>query len=126
MTARRRPRYARDHKAWGQDAKTGRRVYLRDLVRDGQTGLPVTRESYDPKHPQERPIDVYDPETLRRPAPDQDIPLGLITLPTVPGEAPWDLYPNLIGFGGIANGTLTAAAGGAVYQTGVYETGVYE
>lgn len=43
------------------------------MVRDGQTGLLVTREAYEPKHPQEKAPEVFDPQVLRRPAPDTDV-----------------------------------------------------
>ena len=66
--------YARGDRAWGRCARTGERVLLKDLVRDGQTGLLVTREAYEPKHPQEKPPrNIFDPQTLRRPAPDNDV-----------------------------------------------------
>lgn len=62
--------YARGHKAWGICARSGKRVYLRDMVTDGQTGLLVAKDEYDPKHPQETPVIVDDPIALYRPAPD--------------------------------------------------------
>lgn len=88
-------RYARGRMAWGQDARTGERVLLRDLVRDGQTGLPVTRESYEPEHPQETPPDVFDPQVLRRPAPDRDRPAYHVSWPTAPFDELWRSYPAL-------------------------------
>ena len=76
--------YARGSKAWGQDARTGERHLLRELIPDGQTrGLLVTRNSYEPRHPQEGVPDVYDPVALQNPAPNQDRPLIEILMPTV-------------------------------------------
>lgn len=67
-----RVRYAVGHKAWGICARSGKRVYLKDMVEDGQTGMLVAKDWYEPKHPQET-VEVYDdPVALYRPAPDPD------------------------------------------------------
>lgn len=76
--------YARGSRAWGQDARTGERHLLRELVPDGQTrGLLVSRQAFEPRHPQEGVPDVYDPTILQNPAPNQDRPIIEIVLPTV-------------------------------------------
>lgn len=46
------------------------------MVVDGDTGLLVDPNWYEPKHPQETPIIKTDAVALRRPAPEQSIPDG--------------------------------------------------
>jgi hypothetical protein len=49
----------------------------RDLVEDGHIpGLLVHPDWWEPKHPQEIPVEVEDPIALRRPAPEISVPLG--------------------------------------------------
>ena len=101
--------YARGDRAWGRCARTGERVLLKDLVRDGQTGLLVTREAYEPKHPQEKPPrNIFDPQTLRRPAPDNDV-TGTFTTATFT----WDPGSIADGVTEIKTATVEGALPGA-------------
>jgi hypothetical protein len=62
--------------------RCGLRQLLNDLVFDGQIPwLRVCSECRDPKHPQEIPVSVADPQALRRPSPE----LGGPTTPTLTG-----------------------------------------
>lgn len=64
-------RYAKGRRAYAFSQRTGKRVAYRRLVRDGQTGLLVAPEEWEPKHPQEIPLrDLDDAINLRRPMPD--------------------------------------------------------
>lgn len=65
-------KYARGDRAYGYSERSDFRTPYRLLVRDGQTGLLVTRDEYEPQHPQEFPvIDVSDPIALRDPLPNK-------------------------------------------------------
>jgi hypothetical protein len=63
------------------------------MVTDGDTGLLVTRHSYEPKHPQEKPVRVFDPQVLRSPAPDLDAPSYTVSWPTGDWSELWEFYP---------------------------------
>lgn len=64
-------KYARGHAAWGECARSGRRMLLRDMVFDGQfPNLRVDPAWFEPKHPQEQLKRVDDPVALWRPAPE--------------------------------------------------------
>lgn len=63
-------RYAKGRKAWGYCQRSGKRMLLNELVRDGHDeNLLVAPEWYEPKHPKESLPAVEDPVTLYRPAP---------------------------------------------------------
>jgi hypothetical protein len=116
--------YARGTRAWGYDARTGERLLLRDMVKDGNTGLPVSRRSYEPKHPQETPVSVFDPQVLRRPAPDNDAPIYTVSWPTGDWTQLWTTYPPFtLGF---VLGLIDYDEYFVVYVPGVYEPGVYD
>ena len=70
-------RYARGKRAWGECAKSGRRLLLKDMVRDGYTGLLVDPGWREPAL--DDPIlgivpfeDLSDGISLRRPTSDLD------------------------------------------------------
>ncbi|MBX3504408.1 MAG: hypothetical protein KF895_02940 [Parvibaculum sp.] len=70
-------RYARGEKAWGECARSGQRMLLKNMVEDGHIpGLMVHPDWWEPKHPQERVISVTDPQALHRPAPELSKPPG--------------------------------------------------
>lgn len=122
-----RGRFARGRRAWGYDQRSGRRVLLRELVRDGETGLLVTREEYDPRHPLEKVKPLVDPEALRRPSPDLDRPGYTVSWPTAPFD---DLSmtnpPLVVGFHLAQIRPSTEESEEGVYAPGIYEPGVYE
>lgn len=65
------PAYARGSKAWGLCKRCGLRFLLNDLVLDEHIpGLRVCVDCFDTKQPQERLVDVGDPQALWRPSPD--------------------------------------------------------
>ena len=65
--------YAVGENAWGICGRSGKRMLLKDMVEDGDIpGLLVSPEWYEPEHPQERPVEAYDAQALRRTAPDTD------------------------------------------------------
>lgn len=84
--ARRRWRF------YGWDARTDEKVPRHQLITDGHTGLPVTRRSWELKHPSETPVEVYDPEVLARPAPDLDAVPYVVNWPTGPHDALFGTY----------------------------------
>ena len=94
--ARSKPAFARGSRAWGHCARTGDRVLLRDLVRDGRTGLPVTRQARESRHPQERPNPIYDPQALRNPSPNRDHVGYTVTWPTGDFARLWETYDPLV------------------------------
>lgn len=72
MTRRIEPqRFARGRNAKAQCPICALVVPYRDLVRDWRNQR-VCRDCYDPRHPQERPVRVTDPEGLEHPRPLQD------------------------------------------------------
>jgi hypothetical protein len=72
-------KYAKGDRAWGECARSGRRMLLKDMVADGYyPDLLVDPAWRDERHPQEHLRPLHDAETLYRPAP-QDLPL-----PTTP------------------------------------------
>jgi len=101
--------YAKGKRAWGQDARTGERTLLKNLVRDGNTGLPVLPKNYEPKHPQEFPVPIYDPVALRRPAPDQDRVGEALEWPTIPLDSLFQPNPPLIAIASLTPGTPVIA-----------------
>jgi len=61
---------------YGECQRSGRRVPLSELVRDGQhPGLLVARDERDPRHPQDIPFNVR-PEIHDTPAPELSKPEG--------------------------------------------------
>ena len=70
-------RYARGDKAWGECARSGKRLLRKNMVEDGQyPGLLVAPDWYEPKHHQETPVEVDDPIAIYKPAPEQSKPPG--------------------------------------------------
>ena len=64
-------KYADGALAWGECRRSGKRVLRRDMVEDDQIpGMLVARDWYEPRHPQEFPISVTDPEALWKPSPE--------------------------------------------------------
>lgn len=75
--------YSDGKKAWGQCARTGKRMLLKDMVPDGRfPGLLVDPAAWEDKHPQEtlKPLPP-EPQAVRRPAPDRDRPVSVVTFP---------------------------------------------
>lgn len=69
--------YARGDKAWGECARSGRKMLRKNMVEDGYIkGLLVDPEWRDGEHPQEHIEDVDDPVALFNPAPDLSVPPG--------------------------------------------------
>src|SRR5262249_12164779 len=66
-------KWARGKRAWGEDARSGKRLLRKNMVEDGYVpGLLVAPDWYDPPQEQEKPIKVTDAMALRRPAPRRD------------------------------------------------------
>lgn len=65
-------RYAQGKRAWGECAKSGRRMLLNSMVVDGFSGLLVDPAWYEPPLPKP-PRELADGIALLRPAPDRDI-----------------------------------------------------
>lgn len=64
-------RFARGERAWGECARSGRRMLLKDMVEDARTGLlvdPSWAEDPDPLPPAR----ISDGISLHRPAPSHD------------------------------------------------------
>lgn len=69
--------YARGRNAKAECMRSGQKMMYRDLVEDGHIhGLLVHPDWWEPKHPQEIPINVVDPVALYRPSPEISIPEG--------------------------------------------------
>lgn len=64
-------RFAYGDKAWGECARSGKRMYLKDMIEDPRTGLlvdPAWAEDPDPLPP----ANIIDGIALHRPAPSHD------------------------------------------------------
>lgn len=65
--------YAPRDNTLGICAKSGKQMRLGDMVEDGYyEGLMVDPAWYDPPHPQEKLLPIFDPESVERPSPDLD------------------------------------------------------
>ncbi len=70
-------KYAKGRHAVAECQRSGQKMRYRDLVEDGHVpGLLVHPYWWEPKHPQEIPIEVDDPIALYRPAPEISVPDG--------------------------------------------------
>ena len=70
-------KYAKGRHALAECQRSGQKMLYRDLVEDGHVpGLLVHPDWWEPKHPQETPVEVTDPIALSRPAPEISIPAG--------------------------------------------------
>lgn len=69
--------YAKGRRAVAECQRSGQKMMYRDLVEDGHIeGLLVHPDWWEPKHPQEIPVNVVDPVALYRPAPEISIEEG--------------------------------------------------
>lgn len=67
-------KYAKGRHAVAECQRSGQKMPYRDLVEDGHIeGLLVHPDWWEPKHPQEIPVEVIDPIALHRPAPEISI-----------------------------------------------------
>lgn len=66
-------RFARGTRAWGECARSGRRMLLKDMVVDPYKGFLVDPAWAEPALPIETPKDLSDGIALLRPAPDLDV-----------------------------------------------------
>lgn len=91
-------KYAVGRKAWGYCARSGKRALLKELVPDGHyPNLLVLPEYWEPKHPQEKIVMVFDATALRRPSPDRDRPGHLILFPTLDSQLQVQQNPTATG-----------------------------
>ncbi len=65
-------KYARGKNAVGICARSGRKMRLNDMVKDGETGQLVDPSWRDIYHPAKKPVRTEEGIALRRPAPDVD------------------------------------------------------
>jgi hypothetical protein len=66
-------KFARGTHAFGECQRSGRKMLLRDMVRDGYyPNLLVDPAWRDDAHPQDRPQVFVDPEGLQRPSPENE------------------------------------------------------
>ncbi len=105
-------KFARGKRAWGVSDRGGQREHYRNLIEDGQyPGLRVTRSEYDPRHPQEFPIDATDAFALERPSPDPSTSEVVVELPAphpdYPSESNW-LPMFSVNLGGMEVESLSA------------------
>lgn len=73
----RRRRYAQGKHAIAECERSGQKMRYQDLVEDGHIpGLLVHPDWYEPRNPQELPVDTSDAVALFRPAPEKSRPDG--------------------------------------------------
>lgn len=85
----------------------------RDLVEDGHVpGLLVHPDWWEPRHPQETPVDVTDAVALHRPAPEISIPDGYGDPENLDGGT----TPTMPNGGATVTGTLSQALSGGETQ----------
>ena len=110
MTGR---RYAKGRHAVAECQRSGQKMRYRDLVEDGHVpGLLVHPDWWEPRHPQEIPVDVTDAVALYRPAPEISIPDGYGD-PENPDGGTTPTAPN---GGATVTGTLSQALSGGETQ----------
>lgn len=69
--------YARGTYAKAECQRSGQKMNYRELVEDGHIeGLLVHPDWWEPKHPQEIPVEVTDPVALYRPSPEISVEEG--------------------------------------------------
>lgn len=91
-------RYAVGRRAYGHCQRCGFREPLHALRYDGQQPhLKVCDDCWDPKHPQERLPDVFDPVTLYKPTGDTE--KSTANLQTIDYPPVGELMPIQIGIG---------------------------
>jgi len=118
-------RYASGSKAYGISDRSGFRYRLAEMKREWN-GLLVGPDEYEEKHPQlTPPRNIYDPQALRNPRPQQKLPLEIDV-----GERKFPFEQNvslgLVGNVGnvsiittvITTFTVTVASGTNTYGTG--------
>ena len=77
QTRHRRRRYAQGRNAVAECMRSGQKMRYRDLVEDGQIpGLLVHPDWYEPRHPQEIPVDASDAIVLWSPSPEISVNTG--------------------------------------------------
>lgn len=70
-------KYAKGRNAVAECQRSGQKMRYRDLVEDGHVpGLLVHPSWWEPKHPQEIPVEISDPIALYRPAPEISVEDG--------------------------------------------------
>lgn len=91
--------YARGRYALGECARSGRKMLLKDMVRDGyQPNLLVDPAWYEPEHPLEDLQPVDDPVALYRPSPRRDSIDAEVAFPlydVATGQSGGDLFDVL-------------------------------
>ena len=87
-------KYARGRNAVAECQRSGQKMRYRDLVEDGHVpGLLVHPDWWEPKHPQEIPVEIDDPIALYRPAPEISIEPGYGDPENLDGnQTPRDIY----------------------------------
>ena len=106
-------KYARGRNAVAECQRSGQKMRYRDLVEDGHVpGLLVHPQWWEPKHPQEIPIDVTDPIALYKPAPEISIPDGYADAENLDGG----MEPITPPMGSSPAGTLEVAMSGDEVQ----------
>lgn len=88
-------KYAKGRNAVAECQRSGQKMRYRDLVEDGHVpGLLVHPDWWEPKHPQEIPVEIHDPVALYKPAPEISIedgygdPEAPLPVPTGPSGSP--------------------------------------
>ena len=88
-------RYAKGRNAVAECQRSGQKMRYRDLVEDGHVpGLLVHPDWWEPKHPQEIPVEIHDPIALYKPAPEISIETDYgeaeapLPVPAGPGGSP--------------------------------------
>jgi len=83
----RRSYYAKGRNAIAECQRSGQKMRYRDLVEDGHIpGLLVHPAWYEPRHPQELPVDTSDAVALWEPAPEISVPPDQAACPISPED----------------------------------------
>lgn len=105
--------HAKGRHALAECQRSGKKMRYRDLVEDGHVpGLLVSPDWWEPKHPQEIPVEVTDPVALYRPAPEISISAGYAD-PENPAGGAAPTTPS----GAITGVTATAMSGDETHVT---------
>lgn len=83
----RRSYYAKGRNAIAECQRSGQKMRYRDLVEDGHIpNLLVHPDWYEPRHPQELPVDTSDAVALWKPAPEISVPDPQAACPISPED----------------------------------------
>jgi hypothetical protein len=92
-----------NNQTWGECAKSGKRMYLKDMVRDGYyPGLLVHPGWYEPPTEENERVPIFDRESITNPAPILEQKNHTVYFPLFDFDT-FEVVPPLVGYSEIGN-----------------------